>query len=121
GDSFSIRGWYHLLYKDILRGKRTMDVGSGFGIDGISFALEGAQMTFVDIVQSNLDVLKRICGLLKIDGVKFCHLENLDSINHLPFDYDFIWCQGSLINAPLTVIRNEAQALLRHLPPGGRW
>ena len=30
-------------------------------------------------------------------------------------------CQGSLINAPFEVIRQECQELLRHLPVGGRW
>lgn len=119
--SFNVRGWYHLLYKDILRGKRVMDVGSGLGIDGLTFAEHGALITFVDILEPNLKLLERICKLLGISGVSFCYLEDLDSLSMLPTDYDVIWCQGSLINAPFEFIRQEAQKLLEHLPVGGRW
>lgn len=121
GNAFPVRGWYHLLYKDILRGKKVMDVGSGFGIDGITFSRQGAKMTFVDIVESNLEILKRLCRLLDLKDVTFCYLENVESLNVLPRDYDVIWCQGSLINAPFDIVREEAQQLLNHLPVGGRW
>lgn len=121
GPAFSIRGWYHLLYKDILRGKRVLDVGSGLGIDGIAFAEEGAQVTFLDIVDSNLQLVKRLCYLKKIDNVDFCYMENLSSLSALRRDFDVIWCQGSLINAPFEIIRVEAQELLKHLKKNGRW
>jgi len=67
--AFHVRGWYHLLYKDILRSKKVMDVGSGLGIDGITFAQHGARMTFVDIVESNLTLLERICRILNLTHV----------------------------------------------------
>jgi hypothetical protein len=118
---FNVRGWYHLLYKDIFRGKKVMDVGSGLGIDGLTFAEHGAMMTFVDILKPNLKLLERICKLLGISDVTFCYLEDLDSLSKLPTDYDVIWCQGSLINAPSEIIRVEVQKLLEHLPIGGRW
>lgn len=121
GPSFDVRGWYHLLYCDVFKGKKVMDVGSGLGIDGITFAEHGASVTFVDIVESNLEVLKRICHLLNIKNVKFCYLETIQSLKELPRDYDVIWCQGSLINAPFDIIHEEAQELLSHLPIGGRW
>jgi hypothetical protein len=121
GASFDVRGWYHLLYCDIFNGKKVMDVGSGLGIDGITFAEHDALVTFVDIVESNLEVLKRICQLKDIKNVKFCYLESLQSLRDLPRDYDAIWCQGSLINAPFEIIYEEAQELLSHLPLGGRW
>jgi len=38
GGEFAHRGWYHALYADGMRGKRVMDVGSGFGVDSITFA-----------------------------------------------------------------------------------
>ncbi|GAG34472.1 unnamed protein product, partial [marine sediment metagenome] len=80
-----------------------------------------AQMTFLDLVESNLQLLERICELLGVDNVAFQYLEGLDSIAHLPDDFDAIYCQGSLINAPFEVIHDEAQELLKHLPIGGRW
>jgi SAM-dependent methyltransferase len=121
GAKFEVRGWYHLLYKDVLSGKKVMDVGSGFGIDGITFAQNGARMTFVDIVESNLKVLERLCRILGLTEVNFCYMKDLSSLSALPNDYDVIWCQGSLINTPFDITRNEVQELLKHLPVGGRW
>ena len=121
GESFDIRGWYHTLYKDVLKGKKVVDVGSGFGIDGITFAEAGAQMTFADIVPDNLEVLKRLCDLRGLQNVKFHYLESFDSIDLLDDDYDVIWCQGSLINAPFDVTKAEIGRLLQHLKIGGRW
>lgn len=121
GAAFEVRGWYHVLYKDVLQGKRVMDVGSGLGIDGITFALHGARITFVDIVQSNITLLKRLCELLDVTEVDFCYMDDISSLSALPTDYDAIWCQGSLINAPFDIMQAEAQELLRHLPVGGRW
>ncbi len=121
GEGFSVRGWYHLLYKDVFRGKKVLDVGSGLGLDGITFAQHGAHLTFVDVAESNLALLQRLCDLLDVAEVDFCYLENLDSLSGLPNDYDVIWCQGSLITAPYEVIHPEVQELLAHLPVGGRW
>lgn len=120
GEGFSARGWYHLLYGDILRGKRVLDVGSGFGIDGITFARAGAHITFLDIVESNLEVLRRLCAVYGIRDAEFCYLDELSALDALG-DYDVIWCQGSMLNAPFEVVRSEAAALLRHLKVGGRW
>jgi SAM-dependent methyltransferase len=121
GDNFAVRGWYHALYRDVFRGKNVMDVGSGFGIDGITFAQHGARMTFVDIVQSNLSVLERLCRRATCADVRFHYMDGIAALARLPVDYDVIWCQGSLINAPFDATRDEAQELLRHLPVGGRW
>ena len=121
GGNFGVRGWYHTLYTPILNGKRVLDVGCGFGIDGITFAQAGAKVTFLDIVQSNLKTVHRICNLLGVQDVDFCHLTALSSLSSLESDYDFIWCQGSLINVPFKMAYSEAQELLRHLKPTGRW
>ncbi|MEX2287793.1 MAG: class I SAM-dependent methyltransferase [Planctomycetaceae bacterium] len=121
GKEFAVRGWYHTLYKDVLRGKSVLDVGSGLGLDGITFAQHGARLTFLDLVPSNLELLERLCGLLGVENVAFHYLESLDSIAALSGRFDVIWCQGSLINTPFDVTRREAQALLKHLPIGGRW
>jgi len=121
GKAFSTRGWYQLIYKDVFRGKKIMDVGCGLGIDTIFYAQNGAEVTFVDLIPSNVEVVKRLCNLKGLSQTRYCYMEDLSSISGLPADYDAIYCQGSLINAPLEVTRLEAQALLKHLPVGGRW
>jgi SAM-dependent methyltransferase len=121
GSAFNVRGWYHELYVDSLQGKNVLDFGSGLGIDGLTFAQNGARVTFVDIIETNLKVLKRVVSLLEIKEAEYFYLENLSDIAKLNHNFDVIWCQGSLINAPFEVIRQEIQLLLNHLPVGGRW
>jgi SAM-dependent methyltransferase len=121
GKNFSVRGWYHTLYAPILRGKRILDLGCGAGIDGITFAQAGAGVTFLDIVQSNLQLVRRICGLVDVKNADFCCLEDLGSLSSLEAQYDVIWCQGSLICVPFEIARSEAQEILSHLKPDGRW
>lgn len=121
GAEFSHRGWYHVLYAEAMRGKKVMDIGSGFGIDSITFAEHGARVTFVDIVKSNLEVLKRLCQIKGLKDVQFHFFEDLSSLRALHTDYDVIMAMGSLHNAPAAVMKPEYQELLRHLRRGGRW
>jgi 2-polyprenyl-3-methyl-5-hydroxy-6-metoxy-1,4-benzoquinol methylase len=121
GTEFGHRGWYHVLYSDILKGKKVLDVGSGFAIDSITYAQNGAKVTFVDIVQDNLRVVKRLCDLLHITNVEFLFLRDIDSLKELASDYDVIYAAGSLHHAPSDIIKPEAKELLKHLKYGGRW
>jgi 2-polyprenyl-3-methyl-5-hydroxy-6-metoxy-1,4-benzoquinol methylase len=121
GKNFNVRGWYHALYTPALKGLTVLDVGSGFGIDGITFAQAGAKMTFLDIIESNLHVTRRICELLHLENVDFFYIEDFSSFSNLETQYDVIWCQGSLICVPFDLARSESQELLKHLKPNGRW
>ncbi len=121
GENWSHRGWYHTLYQPILKNKKMIDLGSGMGIDGITFAKAGAQVTFVDIVKENLQLIGRICKLYQIKKVKFHWLETIDAINNLDDDYDVLWAQGSLHHAPQNIIKTEVALLLQHLKPHARW
>jgi SAM-dependent methyltransferase len=121
GAEFSLRGWYHTLYADALRGKKVMDIGSGFGLDSITFAQNGAKVTFVDIVESNLQVLRRLCKIMGLKDVQFHFFHDLESLRALDSDFDVIMAMGSLHNAPVEVMKPEYQELLRHLKVGGRW
>jgi SAM-dependent methyltransferase len=121
GTGFPARGWYQTLYRDVLRDKKVLEIGSGMGIDGIEFARHGAHITFVDIVQDNLRVMKRLCGIFGLREAGFVYLQGFASFDPLPNDYDVIWCQGSQINAPFEFARCECAAILPHLKSGGRW
>lgn len=121
GPAFAARGWYHTLYAEAMRGRRVLDVGAGLGIDGITLARHGAHVTFLDIVESNVALLRRLCALMELDNVAFHYMHDLDSLATLPGAFDVIWCQGSLINLPYEAACRERQALLERLPVGGRW
>jgi SAM-dependent methyltransferase len=112
--------WAHVLYSDSFKGKKLLEVGGGIGIDGIAFAKNGAHVTFLDILEPNLEIIRRICKLKEVHGVDFLYLEKEASLDALP-EYDFITCLGSMMCAPFNVVRQEAQALLKHLKIGGRW
>ena len=120
GSGYGVRGWYHDLYRNVVSGQRILDVGCGLGISTIPFAEIGAHVTFVDIVESNVEVVRRICQLkgLRAD---FCYMSSLGSLDHLPTDFDFVTALGSLINAPLDEIREEVDSIVPHLRDGGRW
>lgn len=121
GESFAVRGWYHELYKDVLKDKRVLDVGAGLGIDALTFAPLTAHITLLDIVRENVANTTRLSRLLGCeDRVTPFYMEDLGSLSELG-EFDVIWCQGSLINAPFGFVREEIQALLAHLPVGGRW
>jgi 2-polyprenyl-3-methyl-5-hydroxy-6-metoxy-1,4-benzoquinol methylase len=121
GEAFAHRGWYELLYREIFRGRKVLDLGCGLAPSTIYFAENGAHVTFVDIVETNVEFVRRVCRARGITGQAFCYLEDLRTLGQLPRDYDFIFACGSLVTVPVEVARREAQALLEHLPPGGRW
>ncbi len=120
GENFCKRGWYHELYKEFMKGKKVLDVGCGLGIDGVTFAQYGAEVTFLDIVEDNLKAVKRICSLLNLKNVSFFYMEDFSSLKKLGI-YDVIWAQGSLHTAPFNVIKKEVKELVKHLKIGGRW
>jgi SAM-dependent methyltransferase len=113
----AVRSWYQELYQEKLRGKRVADVGPGIGLDGIHFARYGARVTFVDIVQENLALLRRLCGLMGVEAEFYC-VED-------PFQFQFkdcfdaLVCVGSLINAPFEFMQKEVAALSKFLRVGG--
>lgn len=117
---FPVRGWYYTLYRDVLRDRQVADVGSGMGFDAITFAEAGARVVCADIVESNLRLIERVARLKGIASMDFVFLESFADFAKLP-ELDVAWCQGSMINAPFEVAREEAQHLLARLRTGGRW
>jgi 2-polyprenyl-3-methyl-5-hydroxy-6-metoxy-1,4-benzoquinol methylase len=116
------RGWYQLLYRDWCRGRKIIDMGCGLGIDGLHFAEHGAKVTFVDLVPSNIEVVQRICRLKGIaDNCTFLVMETLGDLDGLPADYDAVFGFGSLMHAPLEIMKPEFAALVARLKPEGRF
>jgi len=120
GPGFAVRGWFHSLYGSVVRDAKILDIGCGLGISTVRFAELGAHVTFVDIVESNIEVVRRVCGLKELEA-DFCFMTSASSLDQLPDDFDIVIALGSLINAPLAVVQNEVSWIVPHLRDGGRW
>ncbi len=114
-----IQNWYYAVYAEAFRGKRVLDVGSGAGFDALWFAARGADCTCLDITESNTENIRRIARLRGLD-IKTQYLSDFSSFDKLG-NFDVIWCNGSMINAPFAFAVQESAELLDHLPIGGRW
>jgi SAM-dependent methyltransferase len=116
----SYRAWYHELYVTRLEGQRVLDLGCGFGLSSLYFAINGAKLTFADVIEDNVRLMERLCKLRNVNA-EFLFIESEASFSGLTGQYDYILALGSLINAPLKNMRKEIQAVLPALKPGGRW
>lgn len=112
-----VRGWYQQKYKDALRGRRVLDFGCGFSVDGIFFAQAGAEVTFADIVEDNLVVLKRITAQKGV-AADFYFVDDFFQFR-FSNSFDVMLFLGSIHNAPFEFARREVGALLDFLRPGG--
>jgi SAM-dependent methyltransferase len=116
------RAWFQDFYAQVLAGKRIIEVGSGFGFDGIHFLKHGAHWTFSDLVPGNLAVVRRLVELQGLGArANYVIVENKRSYAALSDQYDAVWAMGSLHHAPFEIARVESLDLLAHLKPGGRW
>ncbi len=115
-----LRGWWWSLYATQFRGRKVLEIGSGMGFDALHFASSGAQWTCCDIAPSNLKIIERVAAA-KGATIRTLPIESLASFDTLPRDFDFVWCNGSLLHIPFESAREECAAILGHLKPGGRW
>jgi SAM-dependent methyltransferase len=94
------------------------DVGPGIGIDGIHFAERGARITFVDIVEDNLTLLRRICSLKGVEADTYY----IDDFFRYRFDkqFDAFLFIGSMHHAPFEFSRRQVAAMMPFLRPGGK-
>jgi SAM-dependent methyltransferase len=120
GSFYGLRGWYHDLYRHKLKGLKVLDLGCGLAVSSIHFAEHGARLTFSDIVSDNVRVAERLCALKGV-AAEFLYIDDERSFAALPDEFDVVLALGSLLNAPLRVIRDEIRAILPHLKDGGRW
>jgi len=116
------RGWFHDQYRDLVKNKKMLDVGCGFGISSISFAEMGANVTFIDIVKENVKLVEKVCrGLGLTNQTNFLFMKDIESLKKLPRDFDIITAFGSLHNAPFEIMKTEVAEIVKHLKIGGRW
>jgi precorrin-6B methylase 2 len=113
--------WEYYVYRELFKGSNVIEVGPGLGVLGVSFLEYCAHMTFIDVVESNLKLIERICRLKNLDNVKFLHLTSIEDLARLEGEYDAVFAHGSLHHAPAEVIKDEFTALASRLKVGGRF
>lgn len=119
-DAAELRGWWWRLYAGQFVGKNILEIGSGQGFDAIYFAENGARITCCDIVSSNLEIVQAAAQARGLT-LKTVHITSVASFSSLPSDFEFVWCNGSLIHLPFEQAKEECAAVLPHLMPSGRW
>ncbi len=113
-----VRGWFQERYAEEFRGRDVADVGPGIGIEGIHFAQHGARITFVDIVEENLVLLRRLCELKGIEA-DFYYIDDFFHY-HFSKQFDAFMFIGSMHHAPFDFSKRQAAAMTLSLRSGGR-
>lgn len=114
--------WYQTLYREFMRDKSVLEIGSGLGFDGALRLQEGLvkDWTFCDIAATNLQSVERVCNELGVRA-SFVFIDDAFKCFDALGMFDVIWANGSLINVPFEFARAECMRILPHLKPGGRW
>ncbi len=113
--------WVVEVYRDFVRGKKLIEVGPGTGIIGVQFLREGAQITFMDVAESNLKLVERVCRLKGIEGASFLQIREFSDPLKVSDDYDAVFARGSLHHTPANVAKPEFEALASRIKIGGRF
>jgi SAM-dependent methyltransferase len=82
-----------------VHGRRLLSIGSGLGFHEMYYASRGADVTCLDIVQSNIDVLTRLAHLKRLPSLRarFCEDASAAALGG-PFDIVLIY--GCLMHMP---------------------
>lgn len=121
--TLDLRGWYRLLYGELVVGKKLLDIGCGLALDTLGFVEAGASsLICVDLAASNVELVERVAGLLGVEErVTAIQVTSVDRLRELPDDIDVLFALGSLHHAPREIIERELEILREKVRPGGRW
>jgi len=115
---------FTMYYASIFARKSFIDIGSGLARQTLQFVLHGAYGTFVDIVESNLGIIRRVAVSLGVgDRVSTILLVSLPQLERDLDDemFDAVCAFGSLHMAPREIVQEQMRMLRDHLKPGGLW
>jgi len=108
-------------FVNIMKNKRVIDIGAGFARQSLQIALGGAHVTFLDVVDTNLIVIKALCRAFGIsERCKFIHLTKLEDLDVLE-EYDYMLAFGTQHHMPRELIEEQLKIVLPHLKVGGSW
>jgi len=116
------RSWEHVKYTKMFAGRDVVEVGSGFGFDGLKFARKASSHTYVDINPKQIEFLKRLVDVISRN---LAPVENINfEVLTEPLSQDFgrkfsaLYSHGVLHHVPLSFAREEFKNFDRHLEVG---
>lgn len=120
------------FYASTFQNKKVLDIGSGMARQTLQFALNGAHVTYCDVVPTNLEVIRRVASALgcasRVKTILITDLNKFkqDLSQHAKSSPDFmpldvITAFGSMHHVPSEFIHKEVNILLEHLRIGGTW
>jgi SAM-dependent methyltransferase len=101
------------------KNKRILSIGSGMGFHEIYYQQRGARVTCCDIVETNLQVIRRICTIKGLEPIQT--IISADSSRESfegPYDVAFIY--GSLMAMPAAEQRHLLTQVRKALHPDGQ-
>jgi 2-polyprenyl-3-methyl-5-hydroxy-6-metoxy-1,4-benzoquinol methylase len=108
-----------IYYKELLaidlKGLQVLDFGCGMGVDSFYMSQAGANVTAVDIVPANVQLVSKI---LEGSLSKAVLLKEYDDIDQLGM-FDLILLDGCLQHIQTEKIQHVVELFKRHLKPGG--
>jgi len=111
------RQWIYENFSGIIENRTVLEIGSGLGCDGVHFSQLAKEWTFSDIVDENIQLLKRVCSLLDVDNVDFQVIN--DILTHdFKKTYDLLYAIGVLHHLPFELAAMEIRNIDRFLVNG---
>lgn len=113
------RGWEYEKYSKLFTGASVLEIGSGLGYDGITFSKKVNKWTFCDIISNNIEFIKRIAHLFKINNVDFQVIEDIFNHDYLGL-FDGLYAHGVLHHVPFEIAKKEVANIDQYLKSGAR-
>jgi ubiquinone/menaquinone biosynthesis C-methylase UbiE len=97
-------------------GKRVLEIGTGNGVEGVMFALNGADYTGVDLTEAALEATRKHFEVMGLRGMFL--KENAEQLSFPDGSFDWVFSHGVLHHTPNPQLAlNEVYRVLK---PGGR-
>ena len=100
-------------YKDLVPGKKILDIGCGAGRDSVVFTQNGSDYTGIDASPEMLAIAKERAPSGTYKQMDFYHLEFPDS------NFDGFWAAASFLHVPKVDVVSVLAEAKRILKPGG--
>jgi len=115
GDIFSLAfrdavGYSYILLGD-LRGRRVLEIGAGLGEQAVYFALQGAQVTVIDISLESLKSVQELAGCegVEVKGV----VMDAQQMSFESGQFEFIYINSVMMHVDCAKVMSECSRVLR--------